>query len=56
MIANTINDLLIGLGNIISDYKNMDLMTANRLRFERNNNRNPAATMGVMGNPDRILK
>ena len=56
VIANAINDLRIGLGNIISDYKNMDLMTTNRLRLERNNNRNPAATMGVMGNPDRILK
>ena len=56
MIANTINDLLIGLGNITSDYKNMDLITANRLRLRRNNNCNPAATMGVTGNPDKILK
>ena len=27
VIANTINDLPIGLGNIISDYENMDLIT-----------------------------
>ena len=34
----------------------MDLITANRLRLGRNNNRNPAVTMGVTGNPDKILK
>ena len=27
--ANTINDLPIGLGNIISDHENMDLITPN---------------------------
>ena len=56
VIANTINDPLIGLGNIISDYKNMYLITPNQPRLGRNNNRNPAATMGVTGNSDRILK
>ena len=35
-IANTINDLPIGLGNIISDYENMDSITPNRLRLVRN--------------------
>ena len=29
VIANTINDLLVELGNIISDYENMDLITPN---------------------------
>ena len=29
VIANTINDLPIRLGNIISDYENMDLITPN---------------------------
>ena len=56
MIANTINDLSIGLGKIISDYENIDLITPNRLRLGRNNARSPVATMGVTGNPDRILK
>ena len=53
--ANTINDLPIGLGNIISDNENMDLITPNRLWLRRNNDRSPAATMEVTGNPDRIL-
>ena len=54
--ANTINDLPIGLGNIISDHENMDLITPNWLRLGRNNDRSPAVTMEVTGNPDRILK
>ena len=56
VIANTINDFPIGLGNIISDYENMDLITPNRLRLGRNNDRSPAATMELTRNPDRILK
>ena len=55
MPANTINNLPMGLGNIISDYENMDLITPNRLWLRRNNDRSPAATMEVTGNPDRIL-
>ena len=55
MITNTINDLPIGFGNIITDYENMDLITPNRLLLGRNNDRSPAATMEVTGNPDRIL-
>ena len=31
MIANAINDLPFGLGNIITDNENMDLITPNRL-------------------------
>ena len=56
VIANTFNDLPIGLGNIISDYENVDLTTPNRLRLRRNNDRSPAATMEATGSPDRILK
>ena len=56
VIANTINDLPIRIANIISDYENMDLITPNQLRLGRNNDRSPAATMEVTGNPDRISK
>ena len=56
MIANTINNLRIAIGNIISDYENMDLIRPNRLQLGRNNDRSAAATMEVTGNPDRILK
>ena len=55
MIANAINDLPFGLGNIITDNENMDLITPNRLRLGRNNDRSPVATMEVTGNPDGIL-
>ena len=56
MIANTVKDPIIGLGNIISDYENMDLITPNQLRLGRNNGCNPAEAMQITGNPDRILK
>ena len=56
VIANTINDLPVELGNIISDYENMDLITPNWLRLERINDRSPAATMEVTANPIRMLK
>ena len=55
MIANAINDLPFGLGNIITDNENMDLITPNRLWLGRNNDRSPVATMEVTGNPDGIL-
>ena len=55
MIANAINDLPFGLGNIITDNENMDLITPNRLRLGRNNDRSPVATMEVTANPDGIL-
>ena len=56
VIANTINDVPFRLGNIISDYENMDLITPNGLRLRRNNDRSPTATVEVTSNPDRILK
>ena len=56
MIANAINDVPFRLGNIISDYENMDLITPNGLRLRRNNDRSPTATVEVTSNPDRILK
>ena len=40
-IANCINDMPLALGNISSDFENMDLITPNRLRLGRNNNRSP---------------
>ena len=32
-IANKINDLHLALGNIVSDFKTMDLITPNRLKL-----------------------
>ena len=55
-VANAINELPLALGNIVSDYENMDLITPNRLRLGRNNERSPASPMQVTGNLQKILK
>ena len=54
-VANSINDLPLALGNITSDYENMDLLTPNRLRLGRNNNRSPTGPMFVTNHPSKIL-
>ena len=54
-VANSINDLPLALGNITSDYENMDLLTPNRLRLGRNNNRSLTAPMLVTNHPSKIL-
>ena len=36
-IFNVINDLRLALGNLVSDFENMALITPNRLRLRRNN-------------------
>ena len=40
-IANNINDLPLGLGNNVSDFESMDLITPNRLLLGKNNDRSP---------------
>ena len=40
-IANNINDLPLGLGNNVSDFQSMDLITPNRLLLGRDNDRSP---------------
>ena len=40
-VANCINDLPLALGNLVSDFENMDLLTPNRLKLGRNNERAP---------------
>ena len=54
--ANKINDLPIGLGNVISDYENIGLITPNRLRLGRNNDLSPATAMEVTGIRDRVFE
>ena len=51
-IANNINDLPLALGNVTSDLESMDLITPNRLKLGRNNNR----SLVVSNNNSRILK
>ena len=56
MIADIINGPPTRLGNIISNYEKIDLVTPNQLHLVRNNDHSPAATMKVPGKSDRILK
>ena len=48
-IANSINDLPLALGNL-------DLISPNRLRLGRNNNRSPTGNMVVVNDSGKILK
>ena len=54
-IANAINDLPLALRNITSQFENMDVLTPNRLRLGRNNDRSPIGPMMVINNPDKFL-
>ena len=54
-IANRINDLPLALGNIKGDFDTMDLITPNRLRLGRNNNRSPAGSLTITTNPLKII-
>ena len=55
-IANCINDLPLALGNKVSDFEVMDLITPNRLKLGRNNNRSPVGNLVITGNPSKILE
>ena len=46
-ISNCINDLPIGLHSYSTDLENLDLLTPNRLRLGRNNERSPVGPMLV---------
>lgn len=54
-IANSINNLPLALGSITSDFEKLDLITPNRLKLGRNNERSPVGKMILTGNPDKIL-
>ena len=55
-IANSINNLPIAIGNKTDDLESLDLITPNRLRLGRNNDRSPVGTLDVSDNVDRILQ
>ena len=54
VIANSINDLPIAIGNLI-DVENMDLITPNRLLLGRNNDRSPTGDSIISLNPTKLL-
>ena len=47
-IANCINNLPLALGNLVSDFETMDLLTPNRLLMGRNNDRSPDGNMIIL--------
>ena len=55
-IANSINDLPISLGNYVSDFETMDLITPNRLKLGRNNERSPVGPFELTNDSSRIIK
>ena len=55
-ISNAINDLPIALGNIVGDFEQMDLITPNRLRLGRNNDRSPVSPMKITGSTQKIIE
>ena len=55
-ISNSINNLPLALGSICSDLDNLDLITPNRLRLRRNNDRSPVGAMEVITTPSRFLQ
>ena len=55
-IANRINDLPLAIGNIVSDFETIDLITPNRLKLGRNNDRNPSGSVKRTSDLKKILE
>ena len=55
-VANSLNNLPIGIGNVARDLENLDLITPNRLLMGRNNSRCPSEKMIVSSDLGRILE
>ena len=55
VISNTINDMPLALGNLVSNFETMDLLTPNRLKLGRNNERSPVGSVTISNNYDKIL-
>ncbi|XP_066917749.1 uncharacterized protein [Clytia hemisphaerica] len=54
-VANSINDLPLALNGIVSNFDTMDLITPNRLKLGRNNDRSPAGPLEVTKSFSKIL-
>ena len=55
-VANSINDMPLALGNKTSNFEMMDLITPNRLRLGRNNERSPIGAMLLTKDYNKILE
>ena len=54
-ISNAVNDLPLALGNKVGDFENLDVLTPNRLKLGRNNNRSPVGTM-ELSTPSKLIE
>ena len=55
-IANSINNLPIGLGNKVASLEELDLITPNRLLLGRNNTRSPTKPLILSTNTKKIIQ
>ena len=55
IIGNTINDMRLALGNLVSSFETLDLLAPNRLKLGRNNERSPVGSVTISNNYDNIL-
>ena len=55
-IANSINNLPVAIGNETDELESVDLITPNRLRLGRNNQRSPVGPLEVTGKIERLLQ
>ena len=55
-IANKINDLPLAIGNILSDFEIIDLITPNRLKLGRNNDKSPSGCVKITSDSKKILE
>jgi len=55
-IANSINDLPLALQGIVSDFDTMDLITPNRLKLGRNNDRSPTSPLTLSKSFSKIIE
>ena len=54
-VANTVNNLPVAVGNETEDLECIDLITPNRLKLGRNNDRSPVGPIDITDRLDRIL-
>ena len=55
-IANTVNNAPVAIGNESGDLENLDIITPNRLKLARNNNRSPIGPFEVTSKLERLLQ
>ena len=55
-IANSVNNLPVAIGNETDELENVDLLTPNRLRLGRNNQRSPVGPLEVTDKIERLMR